>query len=136
MTQRLYALSDAQWARIQDVLPGRPGHVGVTARDNRLFVEAVIYRYRAGIPWRNLPQCFGDSRAVRIRFARWERNGVWQRVFGRLAADGNPEWAMIESAIMRELLHSAATPKQKTTKPSATAKRPERPDSYPYACFE
>ena len=47
---RRYALRDDQWDRIKDILPGREGHVGVTAKDNRLFVEAVIYRYRAGVP--------------------------------------------------------------------------------------
>ncbi|HVC61499.1 MAG TPA: transposase, partial [Acetobacteraceae bacterium] len=51
-----YALRDDQWDRIRDLLPGREGHVGVTAADNRLFVEAVLYRYRAGIPWRDLPE--------------------------------------------------------------------------------
>lgn len=57
---RRYALRDDQWERIKDILPGRSGHVGVTAKDNRLFVEAVLYRYRAGIPWRDLPERFGD----------------------------------------------------------------------------
>ena len=53
---RRYGLRDDQWDRIKDLLPGREGHVGVTAKDNRLFVEAVLYRYRAGIPWRDLPE--------------------------------------------------------------------------------
>ena len=57
---RRYALRDDQWNRIKDILPGREGHVGVSAKDNRLFVEAVLYRYRAGIPWRDLPERFGD----------------------------------------------------------------------------
>src|SRR6266536_3465258 len=57
---RRYALRDDQWDRIKDILPGREGHVGVTAKDDRLFVEAVIYRYRAGIPWRDLPERVGD----------------------------------------------------------------------------
>jgi transposase len=47
---RRYALRDDQWDRIKDILPGREGHVGATAKDNRLFVEAVLYRYRAGTP--------------------------------------------------------------------------------------
>jgi len=34
---RRYALRDDQWARIEPLLPGRVGHVGGTARDNRLF---------------------------------------------------------------------------------------------------
>ena len=49
---RRYALRDDQWEKIKDLLPGREGHVGGTAKDNRLFVNAVLYRYRAGIPWR------------------------------------------------------------------------------------
>jgi transposase len=49
------ALRDDQWDRIRDLLPGREGTVGVTARDNRLFVEAVLYRYRTGMPWRDRP---------------------------------------------------------------------------------
>ena len=55
-----YGLHEDQWERIKDLLPGRIGHVGATARDNRRFVEAVVYRYRAGIPWRDLPERFGD----------------------------------------------------------------------------
>jgi len=46
---RRYALRDDQWDRIKDFLPGREGHVGGTAEDNRLFVDAVLYRYRAGV---------------------------------------------------------------------------------------
>jgi transposase len=54
-----YALRDDQWDRIEDLLPGREGWVGVTAKDDRPFVEAALYRYRAGIPWRDLPERFG-----------------------------------------------------------------------------
>ena len=57
---RRHTLRDDQWAKIKDLLPGRLGSVGVTAADNRRFVEAVLYRYRAGIPWRDLPEHFGD----------------------------------------------------------------------------
>ena len=62
------------------MLSGRPGDVGVTARNNRLFVEAVLYRYRAGIPWRDLPERFGDFRVVHTRFSRWSKQGVWRNV--------------------------------------------------------
>ena len=66
MTSR-YGLREDQWNKIRDLLPGREGAVGVTARDNRLFVEAVLYRYRAGIPWRDLPKRFGGFRNVHRR---------------------------------------------------------------------
>jgi transposase len=55
--------------------------VGVTARDNRLFVEAVLYRFRTGVPWRDLPERFGCGVKVQRRFSRWAKAGVWERVF-------------------------------------------------------
>ena len=59
---RRYGLSDGQWERIKDLLPGREGHVGGTAADNRLFTEAVLYRYRAGILWHDQPVHLGTGR--------------------------------------------------------------------------
>ena len=68
---RRHALRDDQWDRMKDLLPGSEGWVGATAHDNRLFVEAVLYRYRAGIPWRDLPERFGNPIQVHTRFSRW-----------------------------------------------------------------
>jgi transposase len=115
MTRR-HALRDDQWERIKDLLPGREGTVGVTARDNRLFVEAVIYRYKAGIPWRDLPERFGPWKAVHTRFGRWAKSGVWKRLFKHLASDADNEYAMIDSTIVRAHQHSAGAQK-KTVKP-------------------
>ena len=79
-----YALRDDQWERIKDLLPGKSGDVGVTAHDNRRFVEAVLYRYRSGIPWRDLPERFDDWKNTHKRFSRWASKGVWQRLFEHL----------------------------------------------------
>jgi transposase len=106
MTRR-YALRDDQWERIQDLLPGREGTVGVSAKDNRLFVEAVLYRYRTGIPWRDLPERFGDFRVIHTRFSRWSKTGVWERVFQKLSEDADNEYAMIDATIVRAHQHSA-----------------------------
>jgi transposase len=103
---RRYALRDDQWDRIKDLLPGQPGSVGVTAADNRLFVDAVLHRYRAGIPWRDLPERFGDWNNTHRRFSRWAKSGVWQRVFERLAGHADNEYAMIDSTIVRAHQHS------------------------------
>ena len=113
---RRYALHDDQWIRIEHLLPGREGTVGVTAKDNRLFVEAVLYRYRAGIPWRDLPERFGDFRVVHTRVSRWAKTGVWERVFQHLAEDADNEYAMIDSTIVRAHQHSAGAQK-KTARP-------------------
>jgi len=104
---RRYGLRDDQWEKIKDMLPGREETVGVTAKDNRLFVEAVVYRYRAGIPWRDLPARFGDFRVVHTRHTRWSRSGVWKQVFERLADEPDNEYAMIDSTIVRAHQHSA-----------------------------
>jgi transposase len=109
---RRHALRDDQWAKIKDLLPGRLGSVGVTAADNRRFVEAVLYRYRAGIPWRDLPEHFGDWKNVHRRFSRWAESGIWQRIFQRLAQDADNEYAMIDSTIVRAHQHSAGAQKK------------------------
>jgi transposase len=106
MTRR-YALRDDQWERIKNLLPGREGTVGVTAKDNRLFIEAVLYRYRAGIPWRDLPFRFGDFRAVHTRHSRWSKKGIWEMVFQTLAQDSDNEYQMIDSTIVRAHQHSS-----------------------------
>lgn len=110
---RRYALRDDQWSRIEHLLPGRPGSVGVTAADNRLFVEAVLFRYRAGIPWRDLPERFGDWENVHRRFSRWAKTGVWTWVFELLAEDADNEYAMIDSTIVRAHQHSAGAEKKR-----------------------
>ncbi len=123
MTRR-YALRDDQWQRIEPLLPGRAGQVGVTARDNRLFVDAVLYRYRAGIAWRDLPERFGDFRVVHLRHSRWSKGGVWQRVFAATAQDPDNEYASIDSTIVRAHQHSAGAKKRgpkKATRLSAAA---------------
>jgi transposase len=109
---RRYGLRDDQWDRIDDLLPGRAGSVGVTAADNRLFVEAVLFRYRAGIPWRDLPERFGDWKNVHRRFSRWAETSVWERVFQHLADDADNEYAMIDSTIVRAHQHSAGAQKK------------------------
>jgi transposase len=108
-----YGLRDDQWERIKDWLPGKIGEVGVTARDHRRCVEAVLYRYRAGIPWRDLPERFGDWKNPHRRFSRWAKTGVWERVFDPLAADADNEYAMIDSTIVRAPQHSAGAPKKR-----------------------
>ena len=109
---RRYALRDDRWERIEGLLPGREGHVGVTAKDNRLFVEAVLYRYRAGIPWRDLPDRFGAREKVHTRFCRCAKAGVWERVLRHLAGDADNEYAMIDSTIVRAHQHSAGAIKK------------------------
>src|SRR3954454_6661780 len=89
-----FGLRNDQWDRIKDILPGREGHVGGTSEDNRLFVEAVLYRFRTGCPWRDLPTRFGYWKSVHQRFSRWAKSGVsnvlsscWRAMTTRIHGD-------------------------------------------------
>jgi len=93
--------------KISALLPGKVGDRGRTALDNRLFVEAVLYRYRAGIPWRDLPERFGDFRVIHTRHMRWSKTGVWACLFNHLSQDSDNEYAMIDATIVRAHQHAA-----------------------------
>src|SRR3984893_1252404 len=122
---RRYALRDDQWDRIKDFLPGREGHVGGTAADNRLFVEAVLFMYRAGVPWRDLPARFGDWKVVYQRFSRWAKSGVFERIFKLLASDPANEDMMIDATIVRARQHSAGARKERRARDRSIARRSE-----------
>ena len=78
---RRHELSETQWNAIQDFLPGKASDSGRTAADNRLFVNAVLFVLKTGIPWDDLPERFGKPNSVWKRFDRWCAKGVWQSVF-------------------------------------------------------
>ena len=80
-----HELTDSQWQAIESLLPGRIGDPGRTAVDNRLFVNAILFVAKTGIPWRDLPERFGKWNSVWRRFDRWCAAGVWaelSRVLG------------------------------------------------------
>jgi|SRR5205823_504151 len=131
---RRYALRDDQWDRIKDFLPGREGHVGGTAADNRLFVEAVLYRYRAGIPWRDLPERFGDWKIVYQRFSRWAKSGIFERIFKLLASDHDNEYMMIDATIVRAHQHSAGARKKRRASDRPIARRTDHQNTRSRRC--
>jgi transposase len=107
----VYELTDTQWERIKDALPGQKQHSGRTAKDNRLFVEAVYWIGRNGGRWRALPASYGKWFSVHKRFMRWAKKGVWQMVFNTLAVSADTEWLMIDSTIIRAHQCSAGAKK-------------------------
>ncbi len=101
------ALTNTQWTRIADLVPGKKGDPGRTGTDNRLFVDAVLWLCRTGSPWRDLPDEFGPWYSVYTRFWRWSKNGVWESLFKALADDPDFEYLMIDSTIVRAHQHAA-----------------------------
>ena len=106
-----HAISDAAWERIQDLLPGRPGQPGWLAKDNRLFVDAILWIAKTGVPWRDLSESFGKWNTVWKRFDRWARKGTWQRVFAALG-DPDLEWLILDSSVIRAHPHAAGAKKK------------------------
>ncbi len=111
-------LRNDQWERIEDLLPGKASDPGVSAKDNRLFVEAVLWIARTGSPWRDLPPELGNWHNTYTRFSRWGRKGVWQRVFRAVSADPDLEALFIDSTIVRAHQHAAGAQKNTARKRS------------------
>ncbi len=100
-------LTDRQWRRIENLVPGKEGDKGRAGEDNRLFVDGVLWIARTGAPWRDLPPMFGNWNSVYVRFRRWARNGVWQSLFNTLADDPDFEQVMVDATIVRAHQHAA-----------------------------
>ena len=100
-------LRDDQWEKIKDLLPGKASDPGRTAKDNRKFVDAVLWIARTGAQWRELPSTFGAWNSVFQRYNRWSKTGVWERLFHALSDDPDLEYLMIDSTIVRAHQHSA-----------------------------
>jgi transposase len=117
-----HAISDDDWDRIKDLLPGRPGQHGGVARDNRLFLDAVLYVARTGIPWPDLPPRFGHWNSAWRRFDRWAAKGRWDPI---LAALREPELDLLilDSTAVRAHPCAAGAPKNGTA-PAARRSRP------------
>ena len=84
---------------------------GSSGRDNRLFVEAVLWIVRTGSPWRDLPEVFGEWNSVFRRFSRWSRKGVWLRMFQAMSDDPDFEYLIVDSTIIRAHQHASGAKK-------------------------
>lgn len=104
-------LSDVQWERIAPHIIGDVRTRGSSGRDNRLFVEAVLWLVRTGVPWRDLPEAFGPWNSVFRRFSRWSRKGVWTRIFEAMSDDPDFEYLIVDSTIVRAHQHASGAKK-------------------------
>jgi transposase len=85
--------------------------VGGMAPDNQLLVEAMLNRFRTGVPWQDLPARFGYWKSEHHRFGRRAKSGVFERTCQLLASDADNEYMMIDATIVRAHQHSPALKK-------------------------
>ncbi len=114
-----WVLTDSDWEAIGSVIQQNKSKRGRPGSDDRLFVEAILYLARTGIPWRDLPADFGQWPAVYKRFRRWEANGLWQKVWTQLqkAPLAVGEAIFIDSSYCRAHQHAAGAEKKTAAPP-------------------
>lgn len=98
---RLVRLTDAQWRRIEALLPRQTSTGGRDAKPHRPKVEAMLWMLRTGAPWRDLPRAYGPWKSVYTRFSRWSETGVLARLFEALARERDDEGYLIDATIVR-----------------------------------
>ena len=108
---RFRQFTDEQWERIEPLLPSNQGRQGHPFRDNRKVVEGIIYRYRCGIAWRDLPETFGKWQTVWTWHRRMAGDGTWDTALARLTAHadaaGQLDWSLsVDSTIARAHQHA------------------------------
>lgn len=116
---RRHELTDAQWNLIKDHLPGKRSDPGRTAKDNRRFVDGVLWLARTGAPWRDLPERYGPWNSAFQRFSRWSKRGIWQRILEVLGGDEDLQHLLLDSTTVRAHQHAAGAKGGETTKRSA-----------------
>ena len=110
MNEQRFVVSDVLWQRLKSHLPGKVSDAGATAKDNRLFLEAVLWRVRTGSPWRDLPPAFGHWNSQFRRFRRWAKSSVCEGLFKAMSEDLDLEYALIDGTIV-EVHHKATSSK-------------------------
>jgi transposase len=123
---RFSVLTDAQWARIEPLMPSSEGQRGRPFREHRQVIEGIIYRLRTGVAWRDLPESFGPWQTVWKRHKRFSTDGTWDRIHGRLVAEadaaGEIDWQVsVDSTINRA--HQHATTLARVEEPAGTRRK-------------
>jgi len=95
-----HALTDQQWARLEPLLP-KQMHGPDALRGNRNFVDAVLYRAKTGVAWRDLPERFGPWKTIYNRFDRWSKKGVWKQVFKELQVKVDKTGSIVDGSNVR-----------------------------------
>lgn len=95
-----HALTDEQWRRLQAILPKRKAGPEAT-RGDRLFIEAVLFRAKTGLPWRDLPERFGPWKSVYNRFSNWAKKGHWATIFKELQLEVDEAGSIVDGSVVR-----------------------------------
>jgi transposase len=119
-------LTNIQWKRLAPLLPPQKPKTGRPAHDHRTIIDGILWILRTGAPWRDLPERYGPWRTVASRFYRWQRAGIWERLFAAVQAQadaaGQLNWDVhdIDGTMIRAHQHAAGA-KNGTQRPKPSA---------------
>src|SRR4030095_8365136 len=122
-----FVLTDAQWAKMKPHCLGKPTDPGRSGKDNRLFVEAVLWVVRTGSPWRDLPTFFGKWNTVFKRYRDWVTADVFIRLFEACSDEPDMEYAMVDATIVKVHRHGQGAKRGLSARPSVALKAVSRP---------
>ena len=109
MTRRRHELTDLEWAIIAPLLPNKPR--GVPRVDDRRTINGILWRFRTGSPWADVPDRYGPSTTCYNRFVRWRKAGVWDRILADISKAFDGDIIMIDSSCVRVHQHGATAKK-------------------------
>ena len=110
---RRHELTDEEWAIIAPLLPNKVR--GVARVDDRRVINGILWRFRTGAPWWDVPERYGPRTTLYNRFVRWRAAGVWDRLLEAVSAAYDGDIVMIDSSCVRVHQHGAAIKKGATT---------------------
>ncbi|MFE7581114.1 IS5 family transposase [Streptomyces gardneri] len=104
------------WDRIEPLMPADPVR-GRRWADHRRTLEAIAWKYRTCLPWRDLPDELGSFQTAHKRLIRWAVDGTWERILTAIlaAAEGADDigWTVsVDSTICRAHQHAAGARKK------------------------
>jgi transposase len=102
-----HELSQSEWETLKPLLPkggrGRP----TSSKQDRKFINAVLFWAKTGVPWRDLPRRYGSWKTVYNRFNNWSAAGHWERIFKTLRVEIDQDASMADGTIVRAHQHAA-----------------------------
>ena len=124
MSRRRYELTDGEWSIIEPLLPNKPR--GVPRVDDRRVLNGILWRFRTGSPWAEIPERYGHSTTCYNRFVRWRKLGVWDRIFEAVSKAYEGDRQMVDSSSIRVHQHAANVKKgAQRTPPKGTTLQPD-----------
>ena len=125
-----HALTDDQWRRLQAAVPKQVAGPEAT-RGDRLFIEAVLFRAKTGMPWRDLPERFGPWKSVYNRFNNWAKKGHWAVIFKELRLEVDEVGSIVDGSVVRAHQDASGGKGGSKAMPSAVLAAVFRPNSTP-----